>query len=199
VLRTFRQQRGIPETARPSFSLQGNVSGDATPETVQLYDRVLVVTGPRFMNGRSFYNIELPEDLEPVAMELADVTADGRAEAIVRARRQRQAQVRGRTIDITSEYVIVYSIDDAHRGRVFLAEVARRAGDDAITNVVRPLPRGQNGELVIEAGRASGGWNPQTYPFRDAPSPGIAPLLLPWDATRVVRYRWNGTALAPAP
>lgn len=200
VLRLFRQQRGLADNVRPSFSMQGNVAEDRTPESVQIYGRYLVVTGPRFMNGRSFYNIELPvnADSDVLGLELADVTDDGRAEAIVRVRRTSQVQLRGRTVDVVKEFLLIYSIDDAHRGRVFAAEISRRVGNEGITNVVRPIRRGQNAELVIDAGRATG-WTAQTYPFRDAPAQGFAPLLLPWDSVRTVRYRWNGTALVSTP
>lgn len=200
LLRLFRTQRNIPENVRPSFSVQANVAGDATPETVQIVSRYLLVMGPRFMNGRSFYNVELPvaNDADVLSLSFADVTDDGRMEALVRVRRVGQAQVRGQTLDVTREYVLAYSIDDVHRGRVFGAEVSRRVGNDAITNVVQIPQRGRNAELVIDAGQARG-WSQQSYPFRDAPQQGFAPILLPWDARRRVTYRWNGTALVPVP
>ena len=94
------------------------------------------------------------------------MTDDGRAEAFVRLRRASHAQVRGQTLDAVKEYLVIYSFDEAHHGRVFGAEVARRVGADGITNVVESIRNRRNAQIVIDAGNATGAWNAQTYPFR---------------------------------
>jgi hypothetical protein len=199
VLRIFRQQHGVAEGTRPRVSLQANVAGDASLEVVEVYGHTLVAAGPRFQNGRSYYSVELPTDSDEgfLGMDLRDVTGDGRAEAIVRVRRAGQAQVRGQVLSAVKEYLMAYSMDDAHRGRVFAAEVARRVGNDALANVVQPIAQGRNDVVVIGAGTATGGWSAQSYPFHDVPTPGIAPILLPWGPVSRVVYRWNGSELAP--
>jgi hypothetical protein len=197
VLVSFRHQNGIADDARANFTVSGNFAGDRVPETVQIFGRHLVVTGAHYMNGRSFYSIELPvsADADVLALTAGDVTADGRLDAIVRVRRDRQAQVRGRTLEAQAEYVMIYSLDDAHRGRVFAAEVGRRVGTDGIRNVVHDPPSTTNGDLTIDAGQVIGGWNAHTYPFHDLPMQGFAPLLLPWDNPHRAVYHWDGSGL----
>jgi hypothetical protein len=129
-------------------------------------------------------------------LDLADVTDDGQMEALVRARRPLTIQVRGQQLEVMKEFLLVYSFDASHRGRVFAAEVARRMGDAAIVNEVRGLARGRGNGLTIAPGRATG-WTEQNYPFRDTPPQGFAPLLLPWATRTAVHYRWNGQTLAP--
>ncbi len=198
VMRNFRNAHGIAESTRPNYSATANFAGDAANELLQIFGRQLVLTGAHFMNGRSFFSIELPAsaDGDVLGLETVDLSDDAHPEAVVRIRRTQQVQVRGQTLDLVKEYLLVYSLDEAHRGRIFAAEISRRVGGDAIVNAVR-LPRGaRNRELVIDAGRAVGAWNPQTYPFRDTPMQGFAPLLLPWETPRRV-YRFDGTALVP--
>jgi hypothetical protein len=199
VLRNFRQSHGIAEGTRPTFFSSANFAGDSAPELLQVYGRHLVLTGSHFMNGRSFYSIELPvsADADVLGLESVDVSDDGHPEAVIRVRRTQPVQVRGRNLDLVKEFLLIYSLDDAHRGRIFAAEIARHVGSDGIVNAVR-LPRGpRNRELVIEAGRPQGTWSQQTYPFRDLPAQGFAPILLPWETPRRT-YRFDGSALVAA-
>lgn len=196
VLTLFRQRAGIAATARPDFTIDGNVAEDRTSETVQIYGQKLVVAGARFMGGRSYYQVDLPEGFTVLGLDLADVTDDGQLEGVVRARRTTNIQVRGQTLEVQKEFIFVYSFDNSHRGRVFAAEVARRVGNDSIVNEVRGLSRNRSGSLSIAAGRATG-WTETSYLFRDTPPQGFAPILLPWQARTPVTYRWNGTTLAP--
>lgn len=200
VLRNFRQSHGIAEGTRPSFFASANFAGDATPELLQIYGRHLVLTGAHFMNGRSYYSIELPvnADSDVLGIDSVDISDDGHPEAFIRVRRAQQVQVRGRSVDLVKDFVLVYSLDDAHRGRIFAAEIARRVGSDAIVNTLQ-LPRGaRNHEFVIDAGRPGGTWSEQTYPFRDLPSQGFAPILLPWETPRRT-YRFDGTTVVAVP
>ncbi|MBI5515714.1 MAG: hypothetical protein HY909_18170 [Deltaproteobacteria bacterium] len=200
VLALFRQREHVPEGARPEHRAVGDVAEDPTPEEVLVFGRVLLVVGTRYQGGRSYYTMTLPmSDGDTVlSVQLADLTGEGRAEACVRVRRATTARVQGTDLQVQRENLLVYSFEPPHRGRIFAAEVSRRVGVDTIENRVRMPPRGSM-DLVLEAGTARG-WTVANYPFHDQPSPGIAPLLLPWDATqRRVTYRWNGTAVERAP
>lgn len=200
VFALFRQREGLSPTARPSHRATGDVVEDATPEELQVYGRVLVVAGPRFMGGRSFYSLSLPitDGDEVTGLEVVDVTGDHRGEAVVRVRRHVTTRVQGAEIPSQRELLLAYSVDPARRGRVFAAEIARRVAGDSITNVVE-LPRRGGDSITLRAGRATG-WTEANYPFHDAPQERVFPLLLPWDpASQRVVYRWNGTGFARAP
>jgi hypothetical protein len=196
VLALARQRARLAPDARPDFSAEGNVAEDRQPEVVHIYGRTIIVAGRAFMAGRSYYSIDLPEDFTVLALDLADVTNDGASEALVRARRSSTLQVRGQPLEVVKDFLLVYSFDPAHRGRVFAAEIARRVGNQGITNEVRGLARGRGDGLTIAPGRAVG-WTEQSYPFRDTPPQGFAPILLPWATRAPVQYRWNGQTLAP--
>jgi hypothetical protein len=196
VLALFRQRARLAPNARPDFQAEGNVAEDRQPEVVHVYGRTLIVAGRAFMSGRSYYSVELPEGFTVLGVDLADVTNDGQMEALVRARRPVTAQVRGAQLEVVKDYLLVYSFDPAHRGRVFAAEVARRMGNEGVVNEVRGLARGRGDGLTIAPGRPLG-WTEQSYPFRDMPAQGFAPLLLPWATRAPVQYRWNGQTLAP--
>lgn len=200
VLALFRQREGLPPTAQPSLRATGDMVEDPTPEQLLVFGRVMVMVGPRFLGGRSFYALQLPmtERDEVRALDVVDLTGDGRGEAVLRVVRNVTTQVRGAEIPSQREMLLVYSVDPARRGRIFAAEVARRVGDDRIENEVA-LPRGGGREITVRAGRARG-WSADNYPFHDAPQERVFPLLLPWDndSQRAV-YRWDGTAFTRSP
>jgi hypothetical protein len=200
VVALFLQREGLPADARPSHRATGDLVEDPTPEQVLVFDRTVVVVGPRFLGGRSYYAMTLPMNPGDAVLTLnvADITGDGRGEAVVRVRRNVTTQVRGAQIPSQREMLFAYSVDPARRGRVFAAEVARRVEGDSVVNEVR-LPRAGGTDVVIEAGVAQG-WTEENYPFHDGAQSQFFPLLLPWDASaRRVTYRWNGTGFSRAP
>ncbi len=200
VLSLFRQRERVPEGARPTHRVTADVAEDPAPEQLYVYGRTLVVVGPRFMGGRSYASIGLPASPgdEVVSLRAADITDDGRAEAIVTVRRTVTVQVQGAANTSQRDMAFAYSFDPAHRGRVFAVEVARRVGGDAIVSEL-VLPRGRRGNEVAVESRPARGWTEATYPFHDAPPQGYEPLLLPWATQRRVTWRWNGSAMARAP
>lgn len=200
VLALFRQRERLPPDARPSHRATGDAAEDATPEQFFVFGRTLVLVGPRYQQGRAYSSVGLAmnEGDEVVSLRAADVTDDGKVEAVVTVRRAVTVQVRGAPLASRRDMVFVYSFDAARRGRVFAAEVARRVGGDAVVNRV-VLPRGRRGnEIAVEVGNAAG-WTRETYPFHDAPAQGFEPLLLPWDGARRATWRWTGTGFARAP
>jgi len=198
VLRLFRQRESLPEGAAPSHRASGDVAEDATAEEVLVFGRTLVVVGPRFYGGRSYYSVALPlaEGDAVLDLRLADLTGDGKREAVLRVRRAVTAQVQGAAVSSQREMILGYTVTGERRGRVFAAEVARRVGDHAVVNEVGALG---NGSVTLRSGSAQG-WTAATYPFHDAPPQGFFPLLLPWEpAQRQVTYRWAGSAFERAP
>ena len=199
VLALFRQREHLPADARPTHRVTGDVAEDATPEQLYVFGHTLVVVGARYMGGRAYSSVGLAanEGDEVLSLRGADLTGDGRMEAVVTIRRAVTVQVRGAPLASRRDMVFVYGFDPAHRGRLFAAEVARRVDDAAVVNRVT-LPRGRGGEFVIEAGAARG-WTQETYPFHDAAPQGFEALLLPWAPPSRVAYRWNGSAVVRAP
>ncbi len=199
VLRLFRQRENIPEGTAPSHRASGDVAEDAFAEQVLVFGRVLVVVGQRFYGGRSYYSVSLPlsEGDAVLDLRLADLTGDGKREAVVRVRRNVTVQVQGAPVTSQREMLLAYAVTGERRGRVFGAEVARRVGDRAVVNEVIAL--GDNASVTLGSGSAQG-WTAGTYSFHDVAPQGFFPLLLPWDAgSRRVTYRWNGSAFERAP
>lgn len=200
LLRLFRQQAGLAADAPPNFAEVGDVADDATPEQVHVYGRTLVVVGPAFMGGRNYYQLGLPlqEGDLVLSLRLVDLTGDGKREAVVRVRRAVTSTIRGETVPSQREMVLAYRLG-AQRGRIFAAEVGRRVGANSVTNNVRlPGEGAPPNSLVHDAGSAAG-WTAETYPFHDLPPSGHFPLLLPWQPTRSITYRWDGNAFVARP
>lgn len=199
VLRLFRQREGVADGVTPSHRASGDVAEDSFPEQVLVFGRMLVVVGQRFYGGRSYYSVSLPlsEGDAVLDLRLADLTGDGKREAVVRVRRNVTVQVQGAQVTSQREMLLAYAVAGERRGRVFGVEVARRVGDRAVVNEVAALGDGR--PVTLRAGRAEG-WSATTYPFHDVAPQGFFPLLLPWDpAQREVTYRWNGSAFERAP
>jgi len=198
VLRLFRQREGVAEGAAPSHQASGDVAEDAAAEEVLVFGRTLVVVGPRFYGGRSYYSVALPlsEGDAVLDLRLADLTGDGKREAVLRVRRAVTAQVQGAAVTSQREMLLAYAVAGERRGRVFAAEVARRVGDRAVVNDVVALG---SGSVTLRSGAAQG-WTAATYPFHDAAPQGFFPLLLPWEPSQGrVTYRWTGSAFERAP
>lgn len=199
VLRLFREREGVAAGTAPSHRASGDVAEDAYAEQVLVFGRVLVVVGQRFYGGRSYYSVALPlnEGDAVLDLRLADLTGDGKREAVVRVRRNVTVQVQGAPITSQREMLLAYAVAGERRGRVFGAEVARRVGDRSVVNEVVSL--GDNASVTLRSGSAQG-WSAGTYSFHDVAPQGFFPLLLPWDpASRQVTYRWNGSAFERAP
>lgn len=200
VLTLFRLREHLPPDARPTHRATGDAAEDAAPEQFFVFGRSLVLVGPRYQGGRAYASVGLAmgEGDEVVSLRAADITDDGKVEAIVTVRRAVTVQVRGIPLTSRRDMVFAYSFDAARRGRVFAAEIARRVGGDSVVNRV-VLPRGRRGsEISVETAGAAG-WTRETYPFHDGPAQGFEPLLLPWDGVRRVTWRWTGQGFARAP
>ncbi len=200
VLRLFAEREHLAAGARPEFRVNADVAEDATREQLYVYGRTLVVVGTGFMGGRSYASISLPANPGDtvVGLRAADVTRDGKAEAVVTVRRSVTLQVQGQANTSLRDMAFVYSFDPAHRGRLFAVEVARRVGDEAVVNEL-VLPEGAQGDTITVQSRPARGWTQSTYPFHDAPPQGFEALLLPWEPTRRVSWRWNGTGFGRVP
>jgi hypothetical protein len=139
---------------------------------------------------------ELRRDL--LSLRAADVTDDGRVEAIVTVRRTVTLTVQGVSNTSQRDMVFAYSFEPSHRGRIFAVEVARRSGEGAIVNrLVLPSGRRGNG-LAVETGEARG-WTRETYPFHDAPPQGYEALSLPWEGPPRTVWRWGGSSMTRVP
>lgn len=200
VLRMFRAREGIAEGERPTHEAQGDVAEDARAERVMVFRHTLVVVGPGYQGGRSYYSMGLPlrEGDTVMSLSLADITGDAKSEALVRVRRRVTTRVGGQELASERELVLGYCFDATRRGRIFGVEAGRRVGPNEVTvEVHAPGVRG-NREVIVDTARAVG-WTQESYPFHDAAPQGFFPLMLPWQtgAGRVV-YRWNGTTFTPA-
>ncbi|HEX7480303.1 MAG TPA: hypothetical protein VF331_21060 [Polyangiales bacterium] len=187
VLEAYRQARGLPASAQPSYSLQANLADDARLETVMTFGNELVIVGEGFRGGSGFFYFTLPvrDGADVLHLFAGDVTGDGRSELFVR--------VRQHIGEVEREILLGYSFAADALQPVLRVEVRRARGQDSVANVVSLVREGQRSVLEIKPGTASG-WAADSYPFSSESLDGIGPLLLPWrDA--VARYRYVGQQL----
>jgi hypothetical protein len=190
LLLHFKRAMKLPLDIEPTQRLRGNLLGETREEALYIYGATFAVLGPEVGGGTSYAAFALPVAPSAVRqVSIADVTGDGRNEILVRL-----TQALAGADGATRELLFVLRIDEQGRfARMLQREVVRRLGDQVIEN--RVVARG--GELVIEAGRASG-WNATNYPYADESTGGAEPLLLPWKG-RTVTYRAVGETLDPRP
>ena len=178
LLAAAKRERGIPARARASFRQRVNLAGSDAPELIAVFGNGLVVVGPEFRGGQSYFHYSIPvaqpEDL--IEVSTADVTGDGRAEVLIRARQHLG--------EIQRELLMVHRfVRGGGFPMVLSAEIARRKDGNEIRNEIRTT----RGHLEIHPGR-SRGWNQRNWPWGPSAGSGdVAPLLLPW-TDRARRY-----------
>ncbi|MFO0678620.1 MAG: hypothetical protein U0169_18955 [Polyangiaceae bacterium] len=196
LLDQYRRDKNVPATEVPRFDASVNVAEDGRPERVVVLGRDLVVFGPGFRGGNQYAVVTMgtfaePGDVKDVTAR--DLTGDGAAEVIVRGVVRRKADPGG---VLTSDVTFVYSVKEGAPARIFAIETSREVGDKRIQGSVQFVPAagGRTFDVLAQAGRAFG-WTAATYPFPEETSGGaVEPLLLPWGATKMVRYGWTGSA-----
>ncbi len=182
MLRVVRRERGL--RGRGRFQRQVNVAEGREAETVVMYGNALVVVGPGFRGGNSYFLYSVPGTGEVLDLQTADLNGDGRQEILLRATQQ--------IGDIQREVLMVHRFArDGSFPRMASIEVARQQGSNRVENEVRAA----RGRLEVRPGRARG-WTEASWPWGPSEGGDVAPLLLPW-RDRAVRYRVVNGALVP--
>jgi hypothetical protein len=168
-------------SAPPIFDIKADVAGDAMKETVAVYDRFLVVLGPKYRNGTEYFYTDLDVDVSAGNLpmfEVKDVTGDGKAEILLRKRVGRGGGWR--------ELFAVLGFDkNGNPKSVFEHESGISSSIGTIQNDVRVSGR----SITISLGQANG-YNSANY--REPTDPDREPMLLPWGDTKSKTYEWNG-------
>jgi hypothetical protein len=188
LLAAFRREQGVAAAVRPRFDQSADVAEDRRPERLVVIGRALVIVGAGFRGGAAYFYMDLgvpPDDVLDVRAE--DVDGDGRAEVL--------ARVRQRVGDVRRELVVVHAMTERGFPRLATLEVARERDDGRVEAVVRAVGQGRARRLEVAPGSARG-WTEASYPFTRESSPGMQPLVLPWDR-RPLRLRREGDALVP--
>jgi hypothetical protein len=189
LIALFKRQAGIPANARPDIQREANLAGGPTRENLFVFGTNMVVVGPDFRGGNSFFHFQIPaaSASDVVSVRTADLTGDGRDEVLIEMRRSLG--------EVTRRILLVHQFRPTQFARILMVEVGRSRDDEAIDNVVRVVGRGRAARLTIAPGRARG-WNASSWPFADGTGDGVSPLLLPW-RDQAVTYRYANGTLVP--
>jgi hypothetical protein len=183
LLDAFRAQVGLPG-ARARFDEQGDVAEDRRPERVAVIDKYVVLVGPGFMGGTRWLYQELGvvSAGDVLALELVDVTGDGKKEIVLRTR-----QIGA---EVTREIQAIHTLVDGRLSRLWSQELVRTgAAGERVECSARFVRRGRGPvDIEVRPGRATG-WTAVTWRFRDPAPP--EPLLLPWSGVRRRLYRFS--------
>ncbi|HEU4535603.1 MAG TPA: hypothetical protein VFS00_15855, partial [Polyangiaceae bacterium] len=163
----------------PQIDLVADVAGDALAERVLLWGRYLLVAGPRFRDGRQFYFNDLGEGAKPGALEVLDLTGDGKAEFVVRKRVERG--------DRWSELVQVLSFSGDAVATLFEHEVVAGAPAGEVSNEARFASEPGGGRVEIGQPKARG---LTAASFGGLPDPATG-VLVPWGPARARTFRWQ--------
>jgi hypothetical protein len=186
LVAAFRRDLSVAPSVRARFDQSADVAEDARPERLLVLGRMLVVVGAGFRGGSEYFYVDLGVPAEDVLdLRAEDIDGDGRAEVLVRVR-----QTLG---DVRRELVRVHAMNDRGFVRLGTLEVARERDEGRVEALLRIVGQGRARRLEVAPGTARG-WSEATYPFSREPSPGVHPLVLPWDR-RPLRLRRDGEAL----
>jgi hypothetical protein len=192
VLALYKKDRSV--SVSPRFDLSADVAGDGTAERVLLFDKDIVVAGPRFKSGTgyAFTTLSFASGADIKSVTVRDATGDKKADVVVRG----VLKAKGPSNDeVTREIELVFKVTDSGLKRVFGAEVARSIGPKRVEGSIKYESQGNAAFVVLGPGRAAG-FTKESYPFGQDTGPvgGLEPLLLPWGGASPVRYKWNGTS-----
>lgn len=168
-------------TSPPVHDKFADLFGDGMVERVAVYDRYLVVLGPRYRGGREYYFNDLGVDVSAGQLPLfdvRDVNGDGKADIIMRRRVGKPGEYR--------EILVVLSMGASEAlYPLFQHEVGIRGASGSITNEIRLGAK----SIEILAGSANG-YTAANY--REPIENQMEPLLFPWGPVRSQTWDWNG-------
>ena len=177
--------------AAPLHNLIADVAGDSMKERVLVFDRWLVVLGSSFRSGAEYYFADLGVDPSAgmlPAVQLKDLTGDGRAEIITRKRFGSGGRFR--------EMIQVSSFGAGDTPNViFQHEVGLTTEVGSVANEVVFVPDGAKAAIRVETGAAKG-FHAGNY--HEATENGFDPLLLPWGSIKSQTYKLSGATYAKA-
>jgi hypothetical protein len=192
LLSSFLQAREL-QGVQLRYDFRANVSGDAQPERVVIVDSYVVVYGPGYKRGETFNYFSLPYSVGGglKSATIYDLTGDGRGELVVTVRQQSAVGTR--------EVWLVFDLDDEGMQQLFGLEVKKELKGGLLESSVSIVP-GKAGNkaskradslprIEVRPGRASG-LDERTY--REQPSQGAEPILLPWGEVAVRSYGFDG-------
>jgi hypothetical protein len=172
---------------RPTHDLYVNVHGDSMQERVLVYDRWLVVLGPRFRKGTEYFYADLGVEASMfVSVEARDLTGDGRDDLVLRKR-----------IGKTGTYREQLGIDAFLSGdspqSVFRHEVAVVTEKGSVENKVTFVQDGGKPAIKLEVAPAKG-FDAGSY--KEPTETSISAVLLPWGTVKSRTFRFDGRAVA---
>ena len=118
------------------FDLSADVAGDATAERVLLFDRDIVVAGPKFKagTGYAFTTLSFASGADIKSVAVRDVTGDKKADVVVRGVLKAKGPANE---EVSREIELVFKVTEAGLKRVFGAEVARFIGPKRVDGSIK--------------------------------------------------------------
>jgi hypothetical protein len=177
---------------KPTYELIADVAGDGMKEKIALYDRVFVIYGPSYREGKQFFYRDTGGDV--VEMTARDVTGRGKEDIVLRRKFAVGSSGAYR------EWFEVWSCIGDEPTTTFAHEITVAAGGKKVTNSVRASLK----EIEVSLEPAAG-WDVASY--REPTTSDVDPVLLPWGAVKSRTFRFEGNKFvrfkqvdqAPAP
>jgi hypothetical protein len=182
LIEAARSQLGLPAKAPRRFEHETNLAGDATPERLVVIDRTVIVVGPAYRGGSSYFQMQLGLD-SPARLRrvhTVDIDGDGRDEVIFRINQDLGQGV-------TRCVLLIYRFTETGATQIHAREIARYYEGASVLNTYRVEGKGKKRGIVFSPGEAKG-FSENNWPFGELQGDTVEPLLLPW-RDRDVRKR----------
>jgi hypothetical protein len=184
AVENFIRAKGLSSTS-VRHDLFGDAAGGPRLERVVIAGTFALIAGAEIEDGAGYRFHDLPVTMASSvrSAKLRDLTGDGKAELLVRLRQQNELGSR--------ELFQVIELSGGQPRAVFAVELQKETEHGAI-------------EAELEVGRAQGAKPPSIElrigrargldagNYREQPTQGIEPILLPWGAVERRAYRWDG-------
>jgi hypothetical protein len=167
----------------PKFEAIADVGGDAMKERIAVFGPYLVVAGPGYLGGNKFFFKDTAGEV--TGLDVRDVTARGKADILLRRRRQVSSSGSSATGATRESFEVLSVFGDSEPQTTFAHEIAVSADGKKIVNSVHAAAK--DIEVAIEPG---GGWDASTY--REPIASDMEPILFPWGAVRSQTFHFDG-------
>lgn len=175
LIEGFLKPRHLATNA-PKLNVFADVTGDEMRERISIFGQYLTLSGPTYRRGREYFFRDMGADV--TFLEARRVTGRDKDDLVIRRR-----FVDG---EATREWIEIWSfLGGDEPTTTFAHEILVSRGHGRIVNEVELREKA----IVVSIGKPQGF---KRASYHEAEEQNVIPILLPWDTTRSMTYKFDG-------